>query len=88
MSQQDRPGEPVWEHRIGGRISASPLVTRRRVYVGGHEGSFFALERANDGSPAWSYRTGGRVRSAANLVDGMVLFGSDDGYLYAFDENE
>jgi outer membrane protein assembly factor BamB len=62
------------------------LVTESRVYIGTHDGRFFALDRVGDGAPIWSYRTGGWVRSTANWVDGLVIFGSDDGFLYAFDE--
>jgi outer membrane protein assembly factor BamB/tetratricopeptide (TPR) repeat protein len=86
LRSRGRSAEPVWEHKIGGQISAALLVTQTRVYVGSQSGQFYSLDRGNDGSPVWSYRTGGRVLSSAAWHAGLVLFGSDDGYLYAFDE--
>jgi outer membrane protein assembly factor BamB len=83
---RERSADPIWEHRLGNQVTAAPLVTKSRVYVGSHDGRFFSLDRGNDGSPVWSYKTGGRVRSTANWVKGLVLFGSDDGFVYAFDE--
>jgi len=81
-----RSAEPIWEQKVGGVITAAPLVTQNRVYVGSQSGDFLSLDRGNDGSVVWRYRTGGRVRSSAAWYKGLVLFGSDDGYLYAFDE--
>jgi outer membrane protein assembly factor BamB/tetratricopeptide (TPR) repeat protein len=86
VRSRQETAEPVWEHKVSGRITAAPLVTQTRVYVGSHEGSFYALDRGDDGTPVWSYKTGDRVRSTAVWVKGFVIFGSDDGYLYAFDE--
>jgi outer membrane protein assembly factor BamB/tetratricopeptide (TPR) repeat protein len=90
----EKAGEPLWEHRVGGKVTACPLVSpggtlrgaEARLYVGSWDGIFYALNIGRDGVPVWTFKTGGQIRSGAAWHEGLVLVGSDDGFVYAFDE--
>jgi outer membrane protein assembly factor BamB len=74
-------GQVRWRRRIGAS-ETSPLVTRRRVYVGDWLGKVYALD-SRSGRIVWTYRTGGPVKGAVALSGNRLYVGSYDGDIYA-----
>jgi outer membrane protein assembly factor BamB len=77
-------GDPLWERRPGGALSA-PAAARDRVLVGTSNNEFFALD-ARSGKERWRWRTGGDVVGAAAAGD-RVYFVSLDNILRAVDRD-
>jgi outer membrane protein assembly factor BamB len=73
-------GEPLWEQRLAGTISA-PAVARDRVFVGSTDNFFYAFD-ADSGRPEWKWRNGGDVIGAA-ADDDLVYFASLDNIIRA-----
>ena len=73
-------GEPLWEQRLTGTISA-PAVARDRVFVGSTDNFFYAFD-ADSGRPEWKWRNGGDVIGAAADGD-LVYFASLDNIIRA-----
>jgi len=65
-------------------IYATPVTGDSRVYVGGFDGTFYALDLAT-GQVIWQQETGAAIIGGAALADGTVYVGSSDNKLYAFD---
>jgi outer membrane protein assembly factor BamB len=71
------------------KAAADPALRQLTVYVGGHDGSVYALA-ANDGSARWQTRLQGGLTSLAvpatpTVVDGVVYVGARDNCLHALD---
>ena len=88
--------EPIWiSGGLGGRAQYNvPAVDDERVYVGGLQNAFYALDR-DDGDVSWSRERG----EAAGLSDSsgllwiesdedVLIVGSGQGKLYAFDAED
>ncbi len=78
----DLPLKPVWQSRLGGRLS-SVIAADGKVFaalVDTH--TVYALDD-KDGHVVWHYTAGGRVDSPPTIYGGMALFGSADGWVYA-----
>ena len=71
-------------------LRSQPAVYRGRVFVGGQDGSIYALD-ASTGCTYWSSAVQSQVRSGMTVgeVGGnpIVFFGDSAGYLYALDGN-
>jgi outer membrane protein assembly factor BamB len=65
-------------------IYGTPAVGGGRVYVGGFNGTLYALDLTT-GAVIWQQETGGAIIGAPALADGTVYVGSSDSKLYAFD---
>jgi outer membrane protein assembly factor BamB len=65
-------------------IYGTPVTGDGRVYVGGFDGTFYALDLAT-GEVLWQQKTGGAIVGGAALADSTVYVGSSDNKLYAFD---
>jgi polyvinyl alcohol dehydrogenase (cytochrome) len=69
-------------------MRSQPAIYRGRVFVGGQDGSIFALDAAT-GCALWSTTVQSQVRSGITVgeVDGnpAVFFGDSAGYVYALD---
>jgi outer membrane protein assembly factor BamB len=73
--------EPLWQHTVGGRLSA-PTVAGGMVFVAAVDAHrLFALD-ARTGKPRWSYTAGARIDSPPTIWRGRVLFGAHDGWVY------
>jgi outer membrane protein assembly factor BamB len=65
-------------------IYGTPVVGDGRVYVGGFDGTLYALDLAT-GDVLWQQKTDAAIVGGAALADGTVYVGSSDNKLYAFD---
>jgi len=73
----------------GSALSGPPAVAGGVVYVGGSDGSLYAIASACSQDPAechplWVGRTGGAIVSAPVSAGGVVYVGSNDGNVYAY----
>jgi outer membrane protein assembly factor BamB len=73
-------GEPLWEQKLSGTISA-PTVARDRVFVGSTDNFFYAFDD-DSGRLEWKWRNGGDVIGAAADGD-VVYFASLDNIMHA-----
>lgn len=71
---------------LGSRITAGPVIRNNAVYVGTHQGIFYAL-RENSDSVLWQYRTRGKILSTAAATDSLIVVGGMDSTIYAFRKN-
>ena len=55
-------GHVVWSTLTGAAVTAMPMVSNGRVYVGSHDHSEYALNGA-DGAVLWTYQTQGPIVS-------------------------
>ena len=73
--------EPVWNARLGGRVSP-PVVAAGRVVVSEVDSHRIVCLDAQDGKQQWSFTTGARVDSPPTVHEGKVLAGCADGFVY------
>ncbi len=72
---------PVWDRRIGGRLSA-PVAAGGLVLVAEVDAHTLHALDAETGRPRWRFTAGGRIDSPPTVVEGRVVFGSADGHVY------
>jgi len=72
-----------WRTRVGAS-ETSPLLAYGRLYVGGWNGTIYALDQAT-GRIEWRFETGGPVKGGLAAEGGRVYAGSYDGHVYALD---
>jgi outer membrane protein assembly factor BamB len=87
-------GTERWRFELGGEPSSAPAVVDGTVFVGGNEGTAYALD-ATDETELWAVQEPEERRVANGGVhemdmppavhDGTVYIGSTSGYLYALD---
>ena len=92
-------GKLAWEHKTGGRIEASPVLTDINgdglmdVVVGGDDRQIYMID-GKTSDLLWKYQTNGRIRSpaAAGDLDGDkipdLVVADDNGFVYAIDTQE
>jgi outer membrane protein assembly factor BamB len=61
---------------------SSVSVVAGVVYVGGHDGWVYALDRSS-GEKKWEFATRGRVNSTPTYHEGFLYVGSMDNFIYA-----
>jgi outer membrane protein assembly factor BamB len=74
-------GEPLWKSSNKSGLS-SPAVVDGTVYVGGEDGSLYALG-ARSGKQKWAFEAGDFTAAKPVVADGVVYAVSADGFLYA-----
>lgn len=72
----------LWTFTTGGRIVSSPVYADGALYVGGDDGSIYAVEAAS-GRQLWRHATGGPVAGSPAVAEGTVYVMSYDGKFYA-----
>jgi len=79
-------GKTLWERKLGGSVSAKPLVVERLglVYVGSADGAMNAIDLAT-GAQKWKYRTKGLVFRPAVYADGVVYFANHRDHVFSLD---
>lgn len=87
-------GTERWRFELGGEPSSAPAVVDGTVYVGGTDGTAYALD-AIDGTELWAVQEPEERRVANGgtqemdvspaVFDGTVFIGSTSGYLYALE---
>jgi len=68
---------------IQGEVRSSPVVAGGKIFIGGRDGSVWALD-AETGAIMWQYSTEGYVDATPAASNGVVYAPSIDGRLYAF----
>jgi len=79
----EKPAE-LWRLEVQGDVRGSPAVVGGVLYVGGGDGTVYALDPAS-GEQQWTFVTGGPITSSPTVADGLVFIGSEDRVLYALD---
>jgi outer membrane protein assembly factor BamB len=74
-------GERRWTFEAKGLICALPLVHRRMLYFGAHDGVFYAL--SPDGALLWRAELADRVSGEAAAEADLVIFGGWDNHVRA-----
>lgn len=74
------PAQVAWTRELRGAVRGGPVVVGDRVYVGGDEGSVYAL-RLEDGRPLWTVALGSPVTTALTVAEGRVYVGTQVGHL-------
>jgi outer membrane protein assembly factor BamB len=77
----DRAGQPVWQTKIGDKLSTSISHDEERLYIGTEPGDLIAMSQAT-GEELWRFRTQGAVSAAAVFYKDSIVLGSRDGSVY------
>ena len=80
----DNLGGILWTFETSGPVRSSPAVSGGLVFVGGTDGSLYALDRET-GMERWTADVGSPISSSPAVGGGLVVFGSRDGVFYAVD---
>lgn len=74
---------PLWQHRVAGAVTATPVESESLVYVGDQAGTMncFRLDR----ELVWSFKAGGTIRGPATPLGRSLFFGSSDHVLHVLD---
>lgn len=81
----DVGGKVVWSYATGGKFNAAPLVQEGVVYVGGGDGTLYALD-ARDGKLLWKYEAKEELGTTPVVADGKVLVASQSDALFVVDQ--
>jgi len=79
-------GKQLWERKLGGSVSASPLVVEHLglLFVGSADGAMNAIKLAS-GAQMWKYRTKGISYRQAIYADGVVYFSNHRDQVFSLD---
>ncbi|MFP4079596.1 MAG: outer membrane protein assembly factor BamB [Ectothiorhodospira sp.] len=77
-------GEPLWDTRVEGPITAAVGGGEGRVIVGTGEGRAVALD-LEDGEVLWRQRLSSEVMAVSAVDQGVVVLRTNDGHLHALD---
>lgn len=75
-------GGVKWQFQTGGKVRGAPIISSGVVYIGSHDGAFYALDEET-GELKWKFQAGHPVTSSAAVADGSVFFASVEGMLYS-----
>ncbi|MCB1230641.1 MAG: PQQ-like beta-propeller repeat protein [Verrucomicrobiae bacterium] len=75
---------PVEEGRKRPPFKASPVIADGRVFVGGQDLKFYAID-LDTGESVWTFDAEGPVTAPAAVAQGKVFFGDTYGFVYALD---
>jgi hypothetical protein len=75
-------GEIVWQNRLGGNFSASPVAAEGRIYVLGDDGQTTIIEAGDEFKILAKNPIGERVQASMAVSDGQ-LFIRGERHLYA-----
>lgn len=80
--QDDATERVLWQYEANNSIGwSSPTVIDGTVFIGGTDGTLYALG-ADDGTETWSFQTGGPILSSPTVVGRVVFVGNRDGRVY------
>lgn len=71
-----------WQFQTGGKVRGAPIISGGVVYIGSHDGTFYALDEET-GELKWKFQAADRITSSAAVWDGSVYFTSVEGMLYS-----
>ena len=75
----------AWKFQTEDRVISPPLVEEDKVYFGGEDGNFYALNAAN-GTKLWSYPTRGRIQGGA-AIHGDAIFFESGNIIFSLNKN-
>lgn len=81
------PFDTIWRISTSMEFFAAPAILEGRLYFGGNDGVFRAVDAAS-GEVIWSHATACGLSGEAAAEPGAVYFGGQDGYLYALDADD
>ncbi len=73
-----------WTFEVGKFLKSSPVVSDKKIFLGGPTGTFHALD-AKTGTELWQSSAGIGVDAPAHVHAGKVFIGTKDGWLICFD---
>jgi len=74
--------EILWEFKTNGKISASPKINNKDVYVGSWDGNLYALDSRN-GNLKWTFNTGWGIVTTPAVSSNLIFVASNDNKFYA-----
>lgn len=80
------PMKKIFWAKLGGRITASPVIRGDTLYVGSQSGVFYALN-TQTGRKIWAWKTGAAFKASAAVVEDLVVAANMDGVVYGFRKN-
>ena len=76
------PLSMLWQFKMGGPITASPVVANGILYIGSADGKLYALN-AKEWEIKWVFNAGSAIRYSAAIWGGRIYFSTRDNKFYA-----
>lgn len=74
--------EIIWEFKTNGKISSSPKINNKDVYVGSWDGNLYALDSRN-GNLKWTFNSGWGIVTTPAVSNNLLFVASNDNNFYA-----
>jgi len=74
--------EIIWEFKTNGKISASPKINKKDVYVGSWDGNLYALD-SRTGNLKWTFNSGWGIVTTPAVFENLLFVASNDNNFYA-----
>ena len=69
----EKTGESVWQKRIGGKFSASPLMVGGYIYLGSHDGVVTVLKPGDQAKVVAENQLEGKIMASPAVVDNALI---------------
>ncbi len=66
-------GSEVWKRRLGGNVSASPILAGGHLYFGNHDGEVFVIEPGREFSQVAVNQLDGQIMASPAVVDDALI---------------
>ncbi len=73
-----------WKYELDAAVYASPLLYKKRVYVGDDAGKLTCFD-VKTGQKIWQFKSDNRILGTPAADKNIVVFGSTDHYIYGID---
>ncbi len=80
-----KTGRKVWEFAISGGVEGEPVISEKRVFLGGRDGVFYVIS-LDTGEKIWSYKTKSTSVSSPWVTKKRVYFQTSLGEVYSLDK--
>lgn len=77
----------LWSFSSAGGFAASPIIETGTVYIGGKDGSLYALDARRQGRLKWTRSSPDPIDAPAAFANRTVVFASRGGAVLAFDSS-
>jgi outer membrane protein assembly factor BamB len=78
-----RDGSMLWEAVVRKRCDSSAVICDGRAWVGGLDGTLYALD-LKTGEQTWTYSLTGQLLASPSIVDGKLVVATDKGSIVCF----
>ena len=75
----------VWRHNSDKPFFSSPVISGNKIYVGGCDSIFRALD-LKTGKTLWEFKTNGEIRSVPLIENDLIWLNGGDGTLYCLNK--